>query len=65
MIAEAGEEDQLLLGHLLLVAKKLAKEQGLGDGYRIVINNNPNGQRFIRHLHVHVLGGRELKWPPG
>jgi histidine triad (HIT) family protein len=64
-IAEANKSDQPALGHLLLIAQKLAKEQKLGDGFRIVINNGPQGGESVPHLHVHLLGGRQLKWPPG
>ncbi|XP_043422293.1 histidine triad nucleotide-binding protein 2, mitochondrial isoform X3 [Prionailurus bengalensis] len=58
-------EDQQLLGHLLLVAKKTAKAEGLGDGYRLVINDGKLGSQSVYHLHIHVLGGRQLQWPPG
>ncbi len=55
-----------LLGHLLLVAAQVAKKVGLNeDGYRLVINNGRNGGQSVYHLHVHVLGGRQLEWPPG
>ena len=54
-----------LLGHLMVVAKNVAKEQGLEKGYRIVINNGVEGCQSVYHLHLHVLGGRQLKWPPG
>ena len=54
-----------LLGHLLLVAKKVAAEQGLGNGYRLVINDGKDGGQDVFHLHIHVLGGRQMKWPPG
>ncbi|XP_054545674.1 adenosine 5'-monophosphoramidase HINT2 isoform X1 [Talpa occidentalis] len=64
-ISQAEEEDQQLLGHLLLVAKKTAKAQGLGDGYRLVINDGKLGAQSVYHLHIHVLGGRQLQWPPG
>lgn len=65
-IAEATQEDQATLGHLLLTAAKLAKKLGISEsGYRIVINNGPNGGETIPHLHVHLLGGRQLEWPPG
>jgi len=63
--SEASEEDQSLLGHLLLVAKKVASEEGLDEGFRIVINNGPAGGESVPHLHVHVLGGRQMGWPPG
>ncbi|KAM9675904.1 adenosine 5'-monophosphoramidase HINT2 isoform 2-T2 [Dama dama] len=64
-ISQAEEEDQQLLGHLLLVAKKTAKAEGLGDGYRLVINDGKLGAQSVYHLHIHVLGGRQLQWPPG
>jgi histidine triad (HIT) family protein len=62
---DATAEDQALLGHLHLVAAKLAKELGLSKGYRLVINCNEHGGQTVPHLHVHLLGGRELGWPPG
>ena len=65
-IAQATPEDQPLLGRLLLVARDLAKELGLNDdGFRIVINNGRNGGETVPHLHVHILGGRHMRWPPG
>ncbi|OWF47324.1 histidine triad nucleotide-binding protein 1-like [Mizuhopecten yessoensis] len=64
-IEDAGEEDEQMLGHLLLVAKKVAKEQGLADGYRMVINNGKDGAQSVFHLHIHVMGGRQMGWPPG
>ena len=64
-INEAAPADQSLLGHLLLTAAKIAKEQNLAAGYRIVINNGPHGGESVPHLHVHLLGGRQLTWPPG
>lgn len=55
-----------LLGHLLYVAAQVAKKQGLAeDGYRLVINNGRNACQSVYHLHIHVLGGRQLEWPPG
>jgi histidine triad (HIT) family protein len=64
-IAEAEETDQVLLGKLLLTAARLAVESGLENGYRIVINNGPDGGESVPHLHVHLLGKRPLAWPPG
>ncbi len=64
-IAEAQPEQAALLGHLLLTAAALAKKDGLAEGFRVVINNGPDGGETVPHLHVHVLGGRKLKWPPG
>ena len=64
-ISLAEEVDEQLLGHLLLIAKKVAAEAGLTDGYRLVVNNGTDGGQTVYHLHVHVLGGRSLQWPPG
>lgn len=64
-IAESTSADETLIGHLLLVAKKVAADLKLEKGFRIVINNGPDGGETVPHLHVHVLGGRHLKWPPG
>jgi histidine triad (HIT) family protein len=64
-LAEAEEDDELLLGHLVLVATRLARTLGLGDGYRLVVNCGRNGGQSVDHLHVHLLGGRPLAWPPG
>jgi histidine triad (HIT) family protein len=65
-IAEAKPEDEKLLGHLLLKAAEVAEKQGLGSsGYRLVINNGPDAGESVPHLHMHILGGRSLAWPPG
>ncbi len=64
-IAAAGGEDEGVLGHLLLVAAEMAKKEKLDGGFRIVINNGQDGGESVPHLHVHVLGGRPLHWPPG
>lgn len=64
-IGEAGQEDQALLGHLLLVAGIVARSEGLENGFRVVINNGSEGGETVPHLHVHVLGGRQMSWPPG
>lgn len=65
-IAEATGEDHALLGHLLLKAAHVAELVGLKkDGYRLVINNGPNGGESVPHLHCHILGGRHMQWPPG
>ncbi len=59
-------EDECLIGHLLYVAKRLAEKQNLAQpGYRLVINNGRYGGQAIFHLHVHLLGGRPMRWPPG
>lgn len=64
-LAEAGDDDAPLLGHLLAVAARLARQLGLSDGYRLVINCGRDGGQTVDHLHVHLLGGRSLGWPPG
>ncbi|XP_013778910.1 histidine triad nucleotide-binding protein 1-like [Limulus polyphemus] len=64
-LAMAEDADEELLGHLLFISQKVAKEQGLNNGYRIVINNGPHGGQEVYHLHVHILGGRQMIWPPG
>lgn len=61
----ATSEDHALLGHLLLMAKKVAEEANLTNGYRLVINNGVDGGQTVDHLHIHILGDRPLKWPPG
>lgn len=64
-VGEAADEDRDLLGHLLLTVAAVARKLNLHDGYRIVINNGPNGGEAVPHLHVHILGGRRMTWPPG
>lgn len=64
-IGEAESEDQSLLGHLLLTAAEAARKAGAADGFRIVINNGKSGGETVPHLHVHILGGRQMSWPPG
>lgn len=60
------ESEELLLGHLLSVVARMAKEKGIdGTGFRTVINTNAEGGQTVFHLHLHVLGGRAMKWPPG
>ncbi|MGR9114429.1 MAG: histidine triad nucleotide-binding protein [Gammaproteobacteria bacterium] len=59
-------DDPGLAGHLMLTAAKLAQQEGLADnGYRTVVNCNKHGGQEVYHLHVHVLGGRQMRWPPG
>lgn len=65
-VATAEAEDQAVLGHLMLKAAHIAEEEGLKEnGYRLVINTNKHGGQTVFHLHVHLLGGRQLEWPPG
>lgn len=64
-LAQATDEDRAVLGHLLLVARNLAVQLQVPNGYRAVINCGPDGGQSVDHLHVHLLGGRPLSWPPG
>lgn len=64
-VGAAELEDQSLLGHLLLTAANVARQLDLTAGYRLVINNGPNGGESVPHLHIHLLGGRQLRWPSG
>jgi histidine triad (HIT) family protein len=64
-LTEADAEDTLLIGHLHAVANKLAVEHNLSEGYRTVVNTGANGGQTVFHLHVHLLGGRQMHWPPG
>lgn len=63
---EITEEDSKLISHILLVAKKIAKELGVSEtGYRVVSNCGEDGGQTVQHIHFHLLGGRSLQWPPG
>ncbi len=62
---EADESHRELLGHMLGVAAEIARQKGLGNGYRVVANIGPDGGQTVDHLHLHVLGGRAMTWPPG
>ena len=64
-ISDANEEDQDLLGHLFLVAGKVAKELGIENAFRLVVNNGAGAQQTVFHLHIHLLADREFTWPPG
>lgn len=65
-LADAAVEDKTLLGHMLLTVKELAEQLGIAEeGYRVVINTGTNGGQTVFHLHMHLLGGRSLQWPPG
>jgi histidine triad (HIT) family protein len=65
-IGEARDNDAAILGKLLLVARDIAKQEGLDEtGYRLVINHGPNAGESVPHLHIHLLGGRPMDWPPG
>ncbi|XP_053313597.1 adenosine 5'-monophosphoramidase HINT1 [Spea bombifrons] len=64
-LSEADAADEALLGHLMIVGKKCAADLGLTNGYRLVLNEGPHGGQSVYHVHLHVLGGRQLGWPPG
>ena len=65
-IDEADQSHQMLLGHMVLSAQKIANQEGLtADGYRLVFNVNSNGGQTVYHIHLHLLGGRQMTWPPG
>lgn len=65
-VAGASADDEALLGHLLVTAAAVAKAEGIdASGFRLVVNNGPDGGETVPHLHVHLLGGRGLGWPPG
>jgi len=65
-VAATTADDESLLGHLIRIAQTVANQEGLHDtGFRLVINNGRNGGETVPHLHVHVLGGRPMAWPPG
>lgn len=65
-INDAQEQDNYLLGNMILTAKKLAQDQGLSEkGYRLVFNINSGGGQEVYHIHLHFLGGRHMTWPPG
>ena len=64
-LADAEPDDHALMGHLLLTVKRVAQQEGLEKGYRVVINNGSDGGQTVDHLHLHILGGRQMEWPPG
>ena len=64
-LAASTEDDRALLGHLMLVIQRVAQQEGLTDGYRVVTNSGNDGGQTVPHLHFHLLGGRSLGWPPG
>jgi histidine triad (HIT) family protein len=65
-INDIQEDDKNLLGHMIFTAKQLAQTEGLAeDGYRLVMNCNEDGGQTVFHIHLHVLGGRQMTWPPG
>ncbi len=66
MVAKLQQEDQPLIGEMVLAAKEIAEQEGLDEkGYRLVFNNGDHGGQDVYHIHLHLLGGRPMKWPPG
>lgn len=64
-LTDAKPDDQALLGHLLLVANKIAKDQGVDEAFRLIVNNGAGAGQSVFHLHIHLLAGRSFGWPPG
>ena len=64
-LSDATAADQALLGHLLLACGRIAQQLGIGEAYRVAINNGAGAGQSVFHLHLHILGGRPMKWPPG
>ena len=64
-LIDADDEDQALLGHLMLAACKVARQLGVGDAFRLVVNNGTEAGQSVFHLHLHILAGRHMTWPPG
>ena len=65
-VSELQEEDEQLMGHLFTVARKLAVEEGIGEsGYRLIINNGPDANQVVLHLHLHLIGGQKMNYPMG
>jgi histidine triad (HIT) family protein len=64
-LCDATPEDQALMGHLMLVAARIADQEGYGEAFRLVVNNGAEAGQSVFHLHLHLIGGRPLHWPPG
>lgn len=64
-LVNAEDADQALLGHLMLIARRVARDEGYGEAFRLVMNNGEAVGQSVFHLHLHVLGGRAFEWPPG
>ena len=64
-ISDAQKQDQGLLGHLFLVAGEVARQLGIQDAFRLVVNNGAGAQQTVFHLHIHLIAEREFSWPPG
>ena len=64
-LSHVNPEHKELLGHLMFTAQYVAKQEGLSKGFRVVVNDGPEGAQSVYHLHLHVIGGRQMSWPPG
>jgi histidine triad (HIT) family protein len=64
-LVDATDEDRALLGHLMLTASRIARELGAGEAFRLVVNNGAEAGQSVFHLHLHILAGRHMAWPPG
>lgn len=64
-LGNAQQEDQALLGHLMLKAAEIAKQEGYADAFRVALNNGADAGQTVFHMHLHILGGRDFAWPPG
>jgi histidine triad (HIT) family protein len=64
-LTDATAEDQALLGHMMVTAGKIARDLGVGDAFRLVVNNGADVGQSVFHLHLHIIGGRKMTWPPG
>jgi histidine triad (HIT) family protein len=64
-LCDAGIEDQALLGHMMLCANRIAAAEGFGEAFRLVVNNGAEAGQSVFHLHLHIIAGRPLSWPPG
>ena len=64
-LSDATAEDQALLGHMMVTAGKIAGELGVGEAFRLVVNNGADAGQSVFHLHLHILAGRKFAWPPG
>ena len=65
MLDDLGDEDEQLMGHIVVVASRIARQMKLQQGYRLVMNCNHEGGQTVFHIHLHLLGGRQMLWPPG
>ena len=64
-VSKAEEKHEVILGKMLVAAAKIAKQEGLGNGYRLVINDGEHAGQTVSHIHLHLLGGKQFGWPPG